>query len=238
MRLNVYISHAGFCSRRKADELIRAGEITINHMAQLKPSYQVQEKDTVRCKKEVIILKNAHPVYVVLNKPEGAVTSAEDEKGRVTVLDLIAPIKARLFPIGRLDLKTTGILLLTNDGELTHKLAHPKFEAKKIYQVTLSHDLSDEHFQKIEKGVFLKDGPLKVDAITRAPKRNSVRVTIHSGKNRIIRRLFESMGYTIIHLDRASFAGISKRGLLSGKWRYLTIKEIEKLKSLKGNIDI
>lgn len=232
MRLNVYISHAGFCSRRKADELITSGEITINHMPQLKPSYQVQEKDTVRHKKEVIVLKNAHPVYVVLNKPEGAVTSAEDEKGRVTVLDLISPIKARLFPIGRLDIKTTGILLLTNDGELTHKLAHPKFEAKKIYQVTLSHDLSDEHFQKIEKGIFLKDGPLKVDAITRAPKRNSVRVTIHSGKNRIVRRIFESMGYTIIKLDRTSFAGISKRGLLTGKWRYLTPKEIEKLKAL------
>ncbi len=232
MRLNVFIAHAGYCSRRKADEYIQAGEVTINHMAQLNPGYQVQEKDTVRHKKQVITLKVAQPTYIVLNKPEGVVTSAADEKGRATVLDLIKPIKKRVFPIGRLDLKTTGILLLTDDGELAHKLAHPKFEAKKVYQVTLSEYLSDEHLRRIERGLFLKDGPLKVDAISRAPQKNSVRVTIHSGKNRIVRRVFESLNYTIIKLDRTAFAGITKRGLLSGKWRFLTEQEITKLKAL------
>jgi len=232
MRLNVFIAHAGYCSRRKADEFIKAGEVTINHMAQLNPGYQVQEKDTVRHKKQVITLKAAQPTYIVLNKPEGVVTSAADEKGRATVLDLLKPLKKRVFSIGRLDLKTTGILLLTDDGELSHKLAHPKFEVKKVYQVTLSEHLSDEHLRRIERGLFLKDGPLKVDAISRAPQKNSVRVTIHSGKNRIVRRVFEALNYTILKLDRTSFAGISKRGLLLGKWRFLTEQEVAKLKAL------
>ena len=233
LRLNVYISHAGYCSRRRADELIKAGEITINHGIKKESAYLVQEKDTVRHKKQVIKLSSIALTYVVLNKPIGAITTASDDKNRVTVIDLLGPkLKSRVFPIGRLDLKTTGALLLTNDGELAHKLAHPKFKVKKIYQVTLAKDLTYEHFQKIKNGLFLKDGPLKVDDISRAMQKNKVRVTLHSGKNRIVRRIFESQGYTVRKLTRLNFAGITTRGLKSGQWRHLTKTEIKKLTSL------
>lgn len=231
-RLNVYISHAGYCSRRKADELIKMGEITINHAVQKKPGYLVEEKDTVRHKKMVIRPGKISFVYIIMNKPTGAITSAADDKNRLTVIDLLGPKVKRVFPIGRLDIKTTGALLLTNDGELSHKLAHPKFKVKKVYQVTLSKDLTRTDFEKIKKGLFLKDGPLKVDNISCAMQKNKVRVTIHSGKNRIVRRIFESLGYTVRKLIRLNFAGITTRGIEAGKWRYLTPTEIKKLKAL------
>ena len=232
-RLNVYISHAGYCSRRKADELIKDGEVTINHAVQKNPAYAVGEKDTVRHKKKVIKPGTTSFVYLALNKPVGCVTSASDEKNRVTVVDLLGKkIKARVFPIGRLDIKTNGILLLTNDGELSNKLAHPKFNVKKVYQVVLSQDLSPAHLLKIKHGLFLKDGPLKVDAISQAMQKNNIRVILHSGKNRIVRRIFESLGYTIRKLTRLNFAGITARGLNEGEWRYLTSSEIKKIKAL------
>lgn len=232
-RLNVYISHAGYCSRRKADELIKAGEVTINHAVQKNPAYTVQEKDTVRHKKKVIKPGQTSFIYLALNKPLGTVTTASDEKNRFTVVDLLGKkIKDRVFPIGRLDIKTDGILLLTNDGELSNKLAHPKFKVKKVYQVLLSKDLLPEHLRKIKQGLFLKDGPLQVDAISQAMQKNSVRVVLHSGKNRIVRRIFESFGYTIRKLTRLNFAGITARGLKEGEWRPLTSSEIKHLKTL------
>ncbi len=229
LRLNVYLANAGLCSRRAADELIKKGEITINHGVMTNPGYQVLEKDTVRYKKKVIKLGQNPLITYVLNKPENYITSVSDEYNRPTVMDLIST-KSRVYPVGRLDYNTSGVLLLTNDGELAQILAHPKHQVKKVYLVTLAKDLTGEHLEMIKRGLYLHDGPIKVDSIQCTSQRKHVKVAIHSGRNRIVRRIFESLGYTVRKLDRVNFGGISKKGLPVGETRILTPTEIAKLK--------
>lgn len=232
-RLNVYIAHSGLCSRRKADELIAQGEITVNHGIIRHAGYQVQDKDTVRYKKKVVKPGLIKTITLALNKPIGVITAAADDKHRATVMDLLdKKFKTRVYPIGRLDLNTSGLLLLTNDGELAHKLAHPKFNVQKVYQVTLDSDLSDAHLEKIKKGIRLHDGPIKVDHIHRGLQKYKAKVTVHSGRFRIVRRIFESLGYTVRKLDRINFAGITKRNLAEGQYRILTEQELALLKKI------
>ncbi len=231
LRLNLYLAQAGLCSRRASDELIKSGQITINHAVVKNIGYRVLDKDTVRYKKQVVKLIGNELITLIINKPTGFITTVSDDQDRPTVMDLLdKKIRARVYPIGRLDRNTTGVLLMTNDGDLAMKLAHPKYEIQKVYHVTLAKELTDEHLEKIRKGLHLKDGPIKVDGITRGLQKNRIKVTIHSGKNKIVRRIFESQGYTVRKLDRLSFANLSKRALPIGKYRILTEKEIERLK--------
>ncbi len=229
-RLNVFLSHAGLCSRRKADELIQSGAITINHAPITDPAYLVKDADTVRHGKKVITHSSIPLVTLIINKPAGVITTASDEKNRLTITDFIKKkFKTRVYPVGRLDTNTTGALLLTNDGELAHALTHPSFEIKKVYKATLSRPLSDEHMDRIKRGVYLEDGPLKIDGLHRAQNKQRITVTIHSGRNRIIRRLFEHFGYLVNELERISFANITCKGLTPGTYRFLTSEEIKKL---------
>jgi 23S rRNA pseudouridine2605 synthase len=233
IKLNVYLAHAGLCSRRKADELIKQGQITINHAVMKQSSYIVQDKDTVRHLKQVVTMGKIPLITIAVNKPTDVITTVSDEQHRQTILSLVSKkIKHRIYPIGRLDRNTTGVILMTNDGALAQKLAHPKFKVKKIYQVFLNKDLSSEHLDKIKNGLQLKDGPIKVDSISRALNKRHVRVSIHSGRNRIVRRIFEALGYTIRRLDRTSFAGITKKNLELGDFRYLKHSELNKFKKL------
>lgn len=231
-RLNLFVSQSGLCSRRKADELIKAGEITVNHWPTTDPSYVVQENDAVRFKK--VIIKPEHISYILLRKPEGYVTTASDQFNRPTVMDLLDKnVKNRVYPVGRLDYNSTGVLILTNDGDLTHKLSHPKSNVKKIYRISLEQPLTSVDAQKIRRGVYLSDGPAKVDFLYQGQDKKTADITLHSGRNRVIRRVFEGLGYTVRSLDRISFAGISYRGIQSGDWRFLHPAEIKKLKALE-----
>ena len=230
LRLNQYLALYGFCSRRLADELIRQGDVTINHWVTKKPSYLVQEKDAVRINKKLIKPTAHQPLYIVLNKPIGFVTTARDEKGRATVLDLIGKQPQRVFPVGRLDITTSGVLLLTNDGPLAEVLAHPSNEIEKVYQVTLDRPVNPEHIKAITRGLFLKDGRVTVDSINQSQRRNKVKISLHSGRNRVVRRIFETLGYTVEKLERINFAGITKKGLAAGQWRFLTNYEVALLR--------
>lgn len=230
MKLNAYIAHAGICSRRKAVALVMSGVVTVNNFVVDDPAYDVRPQDHVAVNKKPI--KVEEKIYILLNKPKGVVTTAADERGRATVIDLISSsIKERVYPIGRLDKDTTGLLLLTNDGELAQLLAHPRYEVAKTYQVTLSRDISDTDVDRIKKGVYLEDGKVKADAISFcAPGyRRAVRIVIHSGKKRIVRRLFEQLGYRVKTLHRVAYAGLTLKGLAAGSWRHLTSRELEKL---------
>ncbi len=231
MKLNVFVALTGLCSRRKAIELIKMGDITVNHWDVRKPSYEIQEKDTIRYKKKVLKISPDKPVYIAMNKPVGVVTTLKDTHNRPTIVSLLdKEIKTRVFPIGRLDTHTTGIILLTNDGELANKLAHPKYKVKKVYQITLDKAVKDSDIAKIKKGIRLKDGLIKLDHVEQSYNKAKVKVTLHSGRTRIVRRIFESLGYTPQKLERINFAGISKRGLAQGEWRDLRRVEIVKLK--------
>lgn len=232
-RLNLFISQSGLCSRRKADGLIKGGEITVNHWPVKTPGYQVQEGDTVRFKKNVI--KPEALSYIVMHKPEGYVTTLKDQFKRPTVMDLLDKnVKNRVYPVGRLDYHTSGVLLWTNDGELARKLTHPRSSIKKVYRVVLTKPLTSEDLLKIRKGVYLADGPAKVDALYQGHNKKIADITLHSGRNRVIRRLFEGLGYGIQSLDRILFAGITHKEIRCGDWRFLHPSEIKKLKALEA----
>lgn len=231
IRLNKFIAQAGICSRRNADELIKSGKIKVNGRIVKEVGLKVETKDIVLFKNKAI--RNKQNVYLLLNKPKGIITSACDEKGRTTVLDMVSPIiKERVFPIGRLDKDTSGLILLTNDGELAYKLAHPKFNVRKVYEARLHRDLEIFDLEKIKSGIVLEDGPIKIDKISYYNAKNRIKIEIHSGRNRIIRRIFEFLGYDVISLTRTSLAGLSSYGLSSGSFRALRDFEVEKLKNL------
>lgn len=240
MRLNKFIAHSGVCSRRAAAELVKGGEITINGSIELNPSYMVQESDEVTYKgKKLKTEKNK--IYLLLNKPVGFVTTLDDEQGRKTVMDLVKKkVSERVYPVGRLDLNTSGLLLLTNDGDLAHKLSHPSHEIIKIYHVVLNDDISDDDIEKIRKGLELEDGLALVDKIDRIKdgQQNEIGIQVHIGKNRIIRRIFEHIGYHVNRLDRTYYAGLTKKDLPRGFSRFLTKQEIIGLKHFnnKGQV--
>jgi 23S rRNA pseudouridine2605 synthase len=234
MPLNKYIAHCGVCSRRDAANLIKEGKVKVNNTVVTEPGYKVQPKDEVRLNGKVLTVQK-ELVYILLNKPKDYITTAEDPKGRKTVLDLIKlPKPVRIYPVGRLDRNTTGVLLLTNDGELTQKLSHPSFQVKKVYEVTLDRPLEKHDFERLLKGVQLEDGFIAPDAIGYADAKDKrvIGIEIHSGRNRIVRRMFEHLGYDVKALDRVLFANLSKKNVERGKWRHLTEKEVRLLKYL------
>ena len=227
MRLNRYIASSGICSRRDADELIQKGVVEVNGVKVTELGSQVNPGDVVRLNGKVI--RNERKVYILLNKPKDTLTTTDDPEGRRTVMDLVREATPeRIFPVGRLDRNTTGVLLLTNDGELAGKLTHPRYGVSKIYEVRTSKNITDEMIETLVKGVELEDGLAKADSITFIDplSRKDVAIEIHSGKNRIVRRMFEHLGIEIIKLDRVSFAGLTKKTLGRGKWRYLSPKEV------------
>jgi 23S rRNA pseudouridine2605 synthase len=236
--LNKYIAHSGVCSRRDAAELVKSGKVTVNGKPITEPGTKVLASDTVKVNgKKITISRNF--VYILLNKPKDFITTTDDPQGRKTVLDLIGKATSeRVFPVGRLDRNTSGVLLLTNDGDLAQKLAHPKHEIKKVYHVTLDKPLSKSDLDKIASGVTLEDGQAAVDVIAYADIKDKTQVglEIHSGKNRIVRRIFEHLGYDVRGLDRVMYAGLTKKNVQRGKWRLLSEKEIRILKYLNSSI--
>ncbi|MEY3630514.1 MAG: rRNA pseudouridine(2605) synthase [Bacteroidota bacterium] len=232
IRLNRYIANAGICSRRDADKLIEAGEIKVNNKVITEMGYQVMPTDIVKYGNRK--LNREKPVYLLLNKPKDFLTTTEDPNDRKTVMELVKnATESRIYPVGRLDRNTTGLLLITNDGELADKLTHPSNEIEKIYQAELDKPLTDEDFEKIKEGLTLEDGEIKVDDLAKVtPDGYVIGVKIHSGKNRIVRRIFEHLGYEVTKLDRTTFAGLTKKDLPRGSWRFLTERELVKLKYL------
>ena len=233
IRLNKYIANSGICSRREADELITQGLVEVNGKVVTEMGYQVQKTDRVVFDGQSITPEK--PVYVLLNKPKGYISTTKDEKARKTVMDLVANASPyRLFPVGRLDRQTTGLILLTNDGHLTKKLTHPSFGVKKIYHVTLDRKLSVEDLRTIAEGVRLEEGVAEVDSISyiEGKPKNEVGIEIHIGWNRVVRRVFKKMGYEVEALDRVIFAGLTKKNIKRGHWRILTEMEVNNLKML------
>ena len=231
MRLNKFIANSGVCSRREADTLIEAGVVTVNGevVTELGTKVNVFEDD-IRFNGER--LKGEEKMYLIMNKPKGFVTTASDPHADKTVIDLIKGCPVRVYPVGRLDKNTTGVLLLTNDGEIAERLTHPSYDKKKIYQVSLDRALLQEDYEKILSGIMLNDGEIKADELEYIDEndKRKLGIEIHSGKNRIVRRIFESLGYTVKGLDRVYFAGLTKKGLKKGEWRYLSEGEANILK--------
>ena len=234
VRLNKYIADAGICSRRNAEMYISSGNVTVNGEVMTTLGYRVKPTDEVRFDGK--LLSSEKKEYILLNKPKGFITTTNDEKGRKTVMDLVAnATSARILPVGRLDRATTGLLLLTNDGELTKKLTHPTHGVRKIYHVILDRKLDYKDFMKIQDGLELEDGFIEVDEISYVndkPK-NEIGIKIHSGRNRIVRRIFEHLGYQVEKLDRVVFAGLTKKDLPRGHWRRLTQQEVINLRNMK-----
>ena len=231
VRLNKFIANSGVCSRREADTMIQAGVVSVNGVVVTELGTKVNIfNDEVRFNGE--LLRGESKVYIVMNKPKGYVTTASDPHADKTVMDLLKNCTARVFPVGRLDKATTGVLMFTNDGDVAEKLAHPSYDKKKIYQVTLDRDLSQEDFDQIMAGVELNDGIIAADELEYVDEGNHKKlgIEIHSGKNRIVRRIFEHLGYDVKGLDRVYFAGLTKKGLKRGEWRYLTENEANILK--------
>ncbi len=234
IRLNRYVANAGICSRRKADELISAGVISVNGNVVTELGTKVDPaKDEIRYNNER--LKREKMMYILLNKPKDYLTTTDDPQERKTVMELVAKAtRERIYPIGRLDRNTTGLLLLTNDGYLAEKLAHPRNKVSKIYHVELDKNLTQGDFNKIQFGLELEDGLIKPDDVSyvQGASKREVGIQIHSGKNRIVRRIFESLGYDVVKLDRVIYANLTKKDLPRGRWRYLDEKEIIQLKHL------
>lgn len=235
MPLNKYIAHSGVCSRRDAVDIIKSGKVKVNNVVVTEPGYKISTGDVVIAGgKKITPVKNL--VYILMNKPKDYITTTEDEKGRKTVLDLLKnATKEKIYPVGRLDRNTSGVLLLTNDGDLTQKLTHPSNEIKKVYAVTLDKPLSKAHFDEILVGVPLEDGIANVDSLayTDIKDKTQIGIEIHSGRNRIVRRIFEHYGYDVKNLDRVIFAGLTKKNVERGKWRFLSEKEVRDLKYFK-----
>jgi len=237
MPLNKFIAHGGVAARREAAELVKNGLVKVNGTVVNEPGYKVSPADivTVNGKK---VLPQRSLVYILMNKPKDYITTTDDPQKRRTVIDLLGKAtKERIYPVGRLDRNTTGVLLLTNDGDLAQQLTHPSHQIRKIYQLTLDKPLEKNHFEQLAKGVVLEDGPATVDAIAYSdPKdKRQIGVEIHSGRNRIVRRLFEHVGYDVKNLDRVLFAGLTKKNVDRGKWRFLNEKEIRLLKHFGNN---
>ena len=231
VRLNKFIANSGVCSRREADNYIQAGVVTVNGEVVTELGTKVNiYNDDVRFNGER--LRGEEKVYIVMNKPKGFVTTSSDPHADKTVMDLLKGCKARVFPVGRLDKYTTGVLMFTNDGEMAEKLTHPSYDKKKIYQVTLDKELTEDDFDKIKAGVMLTDGEIAADELEYVEEddHRKIGIEIHSGKNRIVRRIFESLGYEVRGLDRVYFAGLTKKGLKRGQWRFLTQGEENILK--------
>jgi 23S rRNA pseudouridine2605 synthase len=234
IRLNKYIANTGLCSRREADEMIKAGVIKVNGQVVTELGTRIHPDDKVQYGDDK--LKREKMVYILVNKPKDHITTMDDPEGRKTVMGLIrGACKERVYPVGRLDRNTTGILLFTNDGDLTRKLTHPRFLVSKVYHVFLDKNLTGEHLREIRSGIMLEDGFIKPDDIQyagEAEDKRQVGIEIHSGRNRIVRRIFEHLGYTVVKLDRVSYAGLTKKDTPRGKWRMLTEKEVGYLKML------
>ena len=233
IRLNRFLARAGVCSRRDADKLIADGMVMVNGEVVLEMGHKVMPSDEVRYAGEV--LKSEKKMYLVLNKPKGFITSMDDEKARKTVMELIrGACRERIYPVGRLDRATTGVLLFTNDGDMAKKLTHPSHGAKKIYSVSLDKPLSKAHFAELAQGIELEDGPIKADEISQVEAQDAreIGVSLHSGRNRIVRRMFEHLGYEVVRLDRVQFGPITKKNLARGHYRLLNDKEIAFLKML------
>ena len=236
MRLNKYIAYCGVCSRRQAADLVKSGAVIVNGKEMLEPFYQMKANDLVSVKGKPV-KPESRKVYVLMNKPKNVITTAKDERGRKTVMDLLAgKVHERVFPVGRLDRDTTGLLLLTNDGELAEKLTHPSHGVKKIYHVQLDRSLPHADLEKIRKGVQLEDGIAMVDGVdyVEGTKHTELGVDIHIGKNRIVRRIFEHLGYTVERLDRVYLGGLTKKDLPRGFFRKLTDREVIMLKHFSG----
>ena len=231
VRLNKFLANAGVCSRREADEFIQAGVVTVNGEIVTELGTKVLRTDDVKFHEQPVTI--AKKVYVLLNKPKDYVTTSDDPQQRKTVMDLVkGACPERIYPVGRLDRNTTGVLLLTNDGDMASKLTHPKFLKKKIYHVYLDKNVTARDLQQIAEGIVLEDGEIKADAVEYADPvdKKQVGIEIHSGKNRIVRRIFESLGYKVTKLDRVQFAGLTKKNLRRGDWRYLTEDEVDRLR--------
>ena len=232
MRLNKFIANSNICSRREADEFIQAGVVSVNGQVITELGTKiVPATDKVHFHDQLVSMEKK--IYILMNKPKNIITTLDDPKERRTVLDLIKnACSERVYPVGRLDRNTTGVLLITNDGDLTSKLIHPKYEKKKIYHVRLDREFESQDMEAMRRGIVLEDGDIKADDISYVKEDNKkeVGIEIHSGKNRIVRRMFEHLGYKIVALDRVYFAGLTKKNLPRGKWRYLSESEVNFLK--------
>ena len=231
VRLNKFLANAGICSRREADEFIQAGVVRVNGEVVSELGVKVKPTDTILFHDQAVSIE--HKIYILLNKPKDCVTTSDDPQERTTVMDLVkGACSERIYPVGRLDRNTTGVLLLTNDGDLASKLTHPKYEKRKIYQATLDKNIEPEDIQKILDGITLEDCEVKADncSYVDSDMRNVVGIEIHTGQNRVVRRIFESLGYKVFKLDRVYFAGLTKKNLPRGKWRHLSEKEVGLLK--------
>ena len=231
IRLNKFLANAGVCSRREADEFITAGVVSVNGTVVTELGTKVKRTDEVKFHEQPVSIERK--VYVLLNKPKDYVTTSDDPQNRKTVMDLVKNVcRERIYPVGRLDRNTTGVLLFTNDGELASKLTHPKFLKKKIYHVTTDKNVTAADMRQIAEGITLEDGEIRADAIDDASptEKKQVGIEIHSGKNRIVRRIFEALGYRVVKLDRVLFAGLTKKNVRRGDWRFLTEQEVNMLR--------
>ena len=231
IRLNKFLANAGVCSRREADSFIEAGVVSVNGQVVTELGTKVKRSDAVMFHDQPVNIEKK--VYILLNKPKDYVTTSDDPQNRKTVMDLVkGACRERIYPVGRLDRNTTGVLLLTNDGELASKLTHPQYMKKKVYHVYLNKNVTAADMRMIAEGIQLEDGEIHADAIEYASEtdRKQVGIEIHSGRNRIVRRIFESLGYKVIKLDRVFFAGLTKKNVRRGDWRYLTEQEVNMLR--------